>query len=455
MKKDFDVIVIGGGPGGYVAAIRAAQRGLSVALVEEKKLGGICLNWGCIPTKALLHAAELFQFAQQAQHFGLTMTVEKPLDLTLMHQASQKAVKTLSTGISHLMKKHKIALFKGRAYLPDLKKVIVSETLSLTYQHLIIATGARAKTLPHIKPDEKTILTYKGALSVPKLPSSLLVIGSGAIGMEFAWFFQTLGSEVTVVEALPRILPACDKEISDIARKSFEQQGITFYTNTTITELTPSICATLKGGKTLKADKALLAVGVKANVENLGLENLGLDITQGYIPTKDYGKTSVEGVYAIGDVTKPPCLAHKASHEGLLCADAIAGKAPASHTPPLIPDAIYTAPQIASIGLSQQEAEEKNIPLNIGRFPFTGNGKAIATNHSQGLVKTLFHKTTGELIGAHLIGAHVTELIGTIAVAMTLETTEEDFLHTVFPHPTFSEALPESILHAIGLPLHQ
>ncbi|MFL6948269.1 MAG: dihydrolipoyl dehydrogenase [Xanthobacteraceae bacterium] len=463
----FDVLIIGSGPGGYVTAIRAAQLGLKTAMVEREYLGGICLNWGCIPTKALLRSAEIFHYFQHAKDYGLS--AEKVgYDPKAVVERSRKVAQRLSTGVGFLMKKNKVQVIWGEAAIDAPGKVTVKAGRSEapkgalgagTYQakHIIIATGARPRALPGLEPDGKLVWTYFEAMVPDRVPKSLLVIGSGAIGIEFASFFRTLGSEVTVVEVLPQILPVEDAEIAAFARKQFEKQGMKIFTGAKVTKLEKkkdSVSATYEDGKgnaqTAEFERVISAVGVVGNVENLGLEKAGVKIERGTIVIDGYCRTNVPGIYAIGDVAGPPMLAHKAEHEGVVCVEAIKGLKPHPMDKNLIPGCTYCAPQVASVGLTEAAAKEKKVEVRTGRFPFVGNGKAIALGEDQGMVKVIFDKKTGQLLGAHMVGAEVTELIQGYVIAMNLETTEEELMHTVFPHPTLSEMMKEAVLDAYG-----
>ena len=469
-ETSFDIIIIGSGPGGYVAAIRAAQLGFKTAIVESKYLGGICLNWGCIPTKALLRSAEIFHYMQRAKEFGLSAG-KVDYDTGAIVKRSRAISKRLNDGVGFLMKKNKISVIWGEAFIDAPGKVTVKPSKSNapkgvlgagSYQgkHIIIATGARPRVLPGIEPDKKLVWTYFEAMVPDRMPKSLLIIGSGAIGIEFASFYRTLGAEVTVVEVLPQILPIEDAEIAGLARKSFEKQGIKILTDAKVTKLekkSASVTATIeKGGKsqTITAERVISAVGVVGNVENLGLEKLGVKTERGIIAVDQFNRTNVPGIYAIGDVSGPPMLAHKAEHEGVVCVEAIKGLHPHPMNKLMIPGCTYCSPQIASVGLTEQAAKEKKIDIRVGRFPFVGNGKAIAMGEDQGLVKVIFDKKTGQLLGAHMIGAEVTELIQGYVVAMNLETTEQDLMHTIFPHPTLSEMMKEAVLDAYGRALN-
>ena len=462
MAQGFDVIVIGAGPGGYVAAIRSAQLGKKVAIVEREHLGGICLNWGCIPTKALLRSAEVFHLMHRAKDFGLS--VEKPgFDLDAVVKRSRKVAGQLTSGIGHLMKKNKITVVMGEAKIPAPGKVAVKTdkgSEELTAPEIILATGARARQLPGLEADGDLVWTYKDALQPKRMPKNLLVIGSGAIGIEFASFFNTLGAKTTVVEVLDRVLPVEDEEISAFAKKAFEKQGMTIRAKTTVKKLDRGkgkVTAHLEsGGKTETAefDTVISAVGIVGNTEGLGLEELGVKVERAHVVTDEYGRTGVKGLWAIGDVAGAPWLAHKASHEGVVVAELIAGKHPHPVTPAAIAGCTYCHPQVASVGLSEAKAKEAGHKVKVGRFPFIGNGKAIALGEPEGLVKTVFDAQTGELLGAHMIGAEVTELIQGYVVGRRLETTEEELMHTVFPHPTLSEMMHESVLDAYGRALH-
>jgi dihydrolipoamide dehydrogenase len=477
--SSYDIIVIGGGPGGYVAAIRAAQLGFKTAVVEREHLGGICLNWGCIPTKALLRSAEIYHYATHAKDYGLTLNGTMSVDMGAVVKRSRGISAQLNGGIGFLMKKNKIDVIWGEAKVAKVGQVVVSApskpavqpqtpppkgTLGAgTYsaKHIIVATGARPRVLPGIEPDGKLIWTYFEAMKPEAMPKSLIVMGSGAIGIEFASFYRTMGAEVTVVEVLPQIMPVEDAEISALARKRFEKQGIKILTSTKVTKVEKganSVKATLedeKGAKqTLTAERLISAVGVVGNVEGLGLEALGVGFDRGTIKTDGLGRTNVAGIYAIGDVAGPPMLAHKAEHEGVICVETIKGLHTHAMDKLMIPGCTYCHPQVASVGLTEAKAKEAGYSLKVGRFPFIGNGKAIALGEPDGLVKTIFDAKTGKLIGAHMIGAEVTELIQGFVVAMNCETTEEELIHTVFPHPTLSEMMHESVLDAYGRVVH-
>jgi dihydrolipoamide dehydrogenase len=464
MAENFDVVVIGGGPGGYVAAIRAAQLGMRTALVEAKHLGGICLNWGCIPTKTLLRSAELYRSLQHLDQYGLSAG-NPSFDIKKIVARSRAVATQLSGGISHLMKKNKITVFNGFGKLEGAGKIHVEAEGKVTHQlqakHIILATGAKPRQLPGFEPDGERIWTYREAMVPEAMPKSLIIVGSGAIGMEFASFYNAFGVAVTVLEALPRILMAEDEEISALARKSFEKQGIVIHTEVKLISATiDKKQVTLQaewGSKThtLQADRLIMAVGVTGNTEGLGLEKTKVKIEKGQIVTDSWLQTAEPGVYAIGDVTSGPWLAHKASHEAVICVERIAG---IKDIHPLrrdtIPGCTYTSPQIASVGLNEAKAKEAGRHVKIGRFPFMGNGKAIALGEPEGLVKVVFDAKTGELLGAHMIGAEVTELIQGYVITMTMEGTELDLMHSIFPHPTLSEMMHESALDAYGKVLH-
>lgn len=461
--KSFDMIVIGAGPGGYVAAIRGAQLGLNVAIVEREHLGGICLNWGCIPTKALLRSAEVFHLMHRAKEFGLKAE-GLGYDLDAVVARSRGVAKQLSGGIGHLMKKNKVTVFMGEATLPKAGVVSVKTekgTEELTSKAIVLATGARARTLPGLEADGDLVWTYKHALQPKRMPKKLLVIGSGAIGIEFASFFNTLGADVTVCEVMDRVLPVEDAEISAFAKKAFVKQGLKILEKTTVKKLDrkPGVGVTAhledaKGTTTADFDTVISAVGIVGNVENLGLEALGVKIDRTHVVVDEFCRTGVPGLYAIGDIAGAPWLAHKASHEGVMVAELIAGK----HAHPIKPGSIagctYCHPQVASVGLTEAKAKEAGYELKVGRFPFIGNGKAIALGEPEGLIKTVFDAKTGELLGAHMVGAEVTELIQGYVVGRALETTEEDLMNTVFPHPTLSEMMHEAVLDAYGRALH-
>jgi dihydrolipoamide dehydrogenase len=461
---NFDIVVIGGGPGGYVAAIRAAQLGMKAAVVEANHLGGICLNWGCIPTKALLRSAEVYHLMNHANEFGLSAK-EISFDLKKIVERSRGVSKQLSGGVGHLLKKNKVTVFDGWGKLAGKGKVTVEKdkkvTDTLTAKHIIIATGARARVLPGMEPDGKFIWSYREALVPDVMPKSLLVVGSGAIGIEFASFFRTLGAEVTVAEVMDRVMPVEDEEISTLARKSFEKQGMKIMTGVKVTKLEKganNVTAHIEvGGKIekLTVDRVIMAVGIVANTENIGLETTKVKVEKGQIVTDGYLQTAEPGIYAIGDVAGAPWLAHKASHEGIICVEKIAGQ---KDVHPMkrenIPGCTYCHPQVASVGLTEAKAKAAGYEVKVGRFPFIGNGKAIALGDAEGLVKTVFDAKTGELLGAHMIGAEVTELIQGFVIGKTMEATELDFMHTIFAHPTLSEMMHESVLSAYGKAVH-
>jgi len=464
----FDVIVIGSGPGGYVTAIRASQLGLKTAIVERDKLGGICLNWGCIPTKALLRSAEVYRNMQHAKEFGLSVD-GLSFNAEAVVKRSRGVADRLSKGVGFLMKKHKITVIEGEARLEKgsaAPKVIVKgkdgKDAAHDAKHVILATGARAREIPAagLKADGKRIWAYREAMTPPEWPESLLVFGSGAIGIEFASFYAAFGVKVTVVELLDRILPVEDEEISAFAKKRFEKEGLKLLTSTEAKSLKANAsgveATVVANGKTetLTASHAIVAVGIAGNVENLGLEALGVKIERGHIVADGYGKTGVAGLYAIGDVTGGPWLAHKASHEGIICVEAIAGQHPHAMVKERIPGCTYSHPQVASVGLTEAKAKAAGRDVRVGRFPFVGNGKAIALGEDQGLVKTVFDAKTGELLGAHMVGAEVTELIQGYVIAMTGELTEAELMETIFPHPTLSEMMHESVLDAYGRVIH-
>ncbi len=460
--SSFDMIVIGAGPGGYVAAIRGAQLGLKVAVVEREHLGGICLNWGCIPTKALLRSAEVFHLMHRAKEFGLSAG-QIGYDLDAVVARSRGVAKQLSGGIGHLLKKNKVTVVMGEATLPKAGMVSVKTekgTEELSAKAIVLATGARARTLPGLEADGDLVWTYKHALAPKRMPKKLLVIGSGAIGIEFASFFNTLGADTTVVEVMDRVLPVEDAEISAIAKKQFEKQGMKIREKTTVVKLDRApgkVTAHLEaGGKTVteEFDTVISAVGIVGNVEGLGLEGLGVKIDRTHVVTDEFCRTGVPGLYAIGDIAGAPWLAHKASHEGVMVAELIAGGHPHPIKPGSIPGCTYCHPQVASVGLTEEKARAAGHEVKVGRFPFIGNGKAIALGEPEGLVKTVFDAKTGELLGAHMVGAEVTEMIQGYVIGRTLETTEAELMETVFPHPTLSEMMHESVLSAYGRAIH-
>jgi dihydrolipoamide dehydrogenase len=462
MADAFDVIVIGSGPGGYVTAIRATQLGFKTAIVERSELGGICLNWGCIPTKALLKSAEVYEQLDHLKDYGLSVE-KRGFDFAAVVQRSRKVAAQLNSGVTFLMKKHKIEVVEGFAKLEKggAAPTVAVGSRKLTAKHVIIATGARAREIPAIglEADGERVWTYRDALVPKTAPKSMVVIGSGAIGMEFASFYRALGAEVTVIEMLPRILPVEDEEVSKAAHKSFEKRGIKVRVPANVKKLTKTktgVAVEIEAGgkaETLEADVAIVAVGIVGNVEDMGLEALGVKIDRTHIVTDSHGGTGVAGLYAIGDVAGPPWLAHKASHEGVHCVEHIAGLKPTNLTSP-IPGCTYTTPQVASVGLTEAQAKEQGLEPKVGRFPFRVNGKAIAASDTDGFVKTVFDGKTGALIGAHMIGHEVTEMIQGFALAMTLEATEAELHATVFPHPTMSEAMHEASLDAYGKVLH-
>ncbi len=477
--QNYDVVIIGSGPGGYVTAIRAAQLGFKTAIVEREHLGGICLNWGCIPTKALLRSAEIYRYATHGKAYGVTVEGKVGFDAAAIVQRSRGVSGQLNGGVGFLLKKNKVDVIWGEAQITKPGEVVVAASTKKpmepqnpvpkgtlgagTYaaKHIIIATGARPRVLPGIEPDGERIWTYFEAMVPKSMPKSLIVMGSGAIGIEFASFYRTFGCDVTVIEVLPQILPVEDAEIAALARKAFEKEGIKIHTGAKVTGVEKTATGVIAsvdigGGKIEKiaADKLISAVGVVGNVEGLGLEKLGVRVERGTIVTDGLGRTSVAGIYAIGDVAGPPMLAHKAEHEGVICVEAIKGMNVHAMDKAKIPGCTYCHPQIASVGLTEARAKEGGREIKVGRFPFRGNGKAIALGEPEGLVKTIFDAKTGQLLGAHMIGTEVTELIQGYVVAMQLETTEEDLMHTVFPHPTLSEMMHESVLDAYGRVIH-
>jgi dihydrolipoamide dehydrogenase len=469
MADQYDIIVLGSGPGGYVAAIRAAQLGLKVAIVERELLGGICLNWGCIPTKALLRSAEIYHYMQHADAYGLSS--DKPsFDLAKVVGRSRAVSKQLNQGITHLMKKNKITVHMGDGALTAANKLTVTKDgtkTDLEAKHIIVATGARARDLPFAKADGKRVWTYRHAMTPPEMPTELLVIGSGAIGIEFASFYNDMGAKVTVVEMLDRIVPVEDADVSDALQKSLAKQGIEILTGAGVESLKPDatgIAAAIKTADGKSAERrfshCIVAVGIVPNTENIGLEKLGVTMDRGFLKTDPMCRTNIPGLWAIGDITAPPWLAHKASHEGVIAAEAIAQALgntevhPHAMDPMNIPGCTYCHPQIASVGLTEAKAKEAGHEVRVGKFPAIGNGKAIALGEVEGFVKTVFDAKTGELLGAHMIGAEVTELIQGYTVGKTAELVETDFMHTVFPHPTVSEMMHESVLAAYGKAIH-
>ncbi len=467
-ETSFDLIVVGGGPGGYVAAIRAAQLGLKTAVVEREHMGGICLNWGCIPTKALLRTSEVYGLIKHADAYGLSVK-DVTFDPKKIVERSRKVASQLSNGVSMLMKKNKVTVFDGAAKLAGTdgakRKIAVAlkdkSNVTLTAKDVILATGARARQLPGLEADGKLVWSYKEAMVPPEFPKSLLVIGSGAIGIEFASFYRTMGAEVTVAEVMDRVLPVEDAEVSAFAKRAFEKQGMKILTGATVSNLKKganNVAATITvGGKAqeITVDRVISAVGIVGNVENLGLEGTKVKVEKTHIVIDQWGFTGEPNVYAIGDVAGPPWLAHKAMHEGVLVVEKIAGvKGVHPMKTENIPGCTYCQPQVASIGLTEAAAKAKGLELKVGKFPFIGNGKAIALGEPEGFIKTIFDAKTGELLGAHMIGAEVTELIQGYSIAKTLETTEAELLATVFPHPTLSEMMHESVLAAYGRTLH-
>ncbi|MBN9254596.1 MULTISPECIES: dihydrolipoyl dehydrogenase [unclassified Mesorhizobium] len=480
MAENYDVIIIGSGPGGYVTAVRSAQLGFKTAIVEREHLGGICLNWGCIPTKALLRSAEIMHYSDHLKDYGLKLDGKVTPDTAAVVDRSRKVSLRLNAGISFLMKKNKVDVIWGEAKLTKPGEIVVSKTAkkpmepqppvpkgvkgegTYTAKHIILATGARPRALPGIEPDGKLIWTYFEAMVPKEMPKSLLVMGSGAIGIEFASFYRTMGAEVTVVELLPQVMPVEDAEVSKFAQRQFEKQGMKIILEAKVTKVEKganSVTAhvEMKDGKVEKitADRMISAVGVQGNIENLGLEALGVKTERGCVVVDGYGKTNVPGIYAIGDVAGPPMLAHKAEHEGVVCVEKIANFPGVHAIDKLkIPGCTYCSPQVASVGLTEAKAKAEGKDIRVGRFQFAANGKAIALGEDQGFIKTIFDKKTGQLLGAHMVGAEVTELIQGFVVAMNLETTEEELMHTIFPHPTLSEMMKESVLDAYGRALN-
>ncbi|QBX35319.1 dihydrolipoyl dehydrogenase [Paracoccus liaowanqingii] len=462
MAQNFDMVVIGAGPGGYVAAIRGAQLGLKVACIEREHLGGICLNWGCIPTKAMLRSAEVYHLMHRAKEFGLKAD-GIGYDLDAVVKRSRGVAKQLSGGIGHLFKKNKVTTIMGAAKLAGKGRVTVTTdkgTEEITAKAIVLATGARARELPGLEPDGKLVWNYKHALVPPHMPKKLLVIGSGAIGIEFASFFNTLGADTTVVEVMDRVLPVEDAEIAAFAKKQFVKQGMTILEKASVKKLDrkgDTVTAHIESGgktETRDFDTVISAVGIVGNTEGLGLEEAGIKVDRAHVVTDSYCRTGVEGVYAIGDLAGAPWLAHKASHEGVMVAELIAGGHPHAVDPGSIAGCTYCHPQIASVGLTEAKAKEMGLEIKVGRFPFMGNGKAIALGEPEGMIKTIFDAKTGELLGAHMVGAEVTELIQGYVIGRKLETTEADLMETVFPHPTLSEMMHESVLDAYGRAIH-
>ncbi len=463
MSQKFDLTVLGGGPGGYVAAIRASQLGLKTALIEKEHLGGICLNWGCIPTKALLRSSEVLDLINNSSDFGIKVDGVS-FDLQSMIDRSRNIAARLSSGVSMLLKKNKVTLIEGHGKIVGANKIDVQTksngNVEINSTHIIIATGARAKTFPNLQPDGHNIWTYKEAMVPKVLPKSILIVGSGAIGAEFCSFYKTLGVNVTLVEALNNILPVEDIEISNFVKKAFTDKGIKILTNSLVKKLESSnngvraLISNKTKEENLSFDKVILAMGIVGNIEDVGLEKLKINTKDSHIVTDEYSRTNVKGVYAIGDVTGAPWLAHKASHEGIICVEKIAGHNPTPIDKSRIPGCTYCHPQVASIGYTEARAKELGFKTKIGKFPFVGNGKAIALGDDKGLVKTIFNKETGEMLGAHLVGPEVTELIQGFSIAKTLETTEAELMETVFPHPTLSEMMHESVLDAYDRVIH-
>jgi dihydrolipoamide dehydrogenase len=479
MADSYDILIIGGGPGGYVAAIRAAQLGFRTAVVEREHLGGVCLNWGCIPTKALLRSSEIFHYLNRAKDYGLTVEGKIGFDPKAVVARSRKISAQLNNGVGFLLKKNKVDIVFGEATITRPGEVLVADPKkparqppnpmpkgalgSGTYRakNIIVATGARPRVIPGIEPDGRLIWTYFEAMVPEKFPNSLIVVGSGAIGMEFASFYRTLGAKVTVIEIVPQILPAEDLEIAAHARKRFEKQGIEILTSAKVTKVEKrpnSVVATVEEAKNaarkIEAERVISAVGVTGNIENLGLEALGVKIDRGIVATDGVGRTNVPGLYAIGDVAGPPMLAHKAEHEGVTCIEAIKRLGPHPIDKTMIPGCTYCSPQIASVGLTEERAKALGFEVRIGRFPFFGNGKAIALGEPEGLVKTVFDAKSGKLLGAHMVGAEVTELIQGFVVAMNCESTEGELINAIFPHPSLSEMMHESVLDAYGRVIH-
>ncbi len=461
MLVHYDIAVIGGGPGGYVAAIRASQLGFSVVVIEREDLGGICLNWGCIPTKALLRAAELRHSIDEMKEFGITVSDVK-VDVATIVRRSRNVATRLSAGVAHLLKKNKVVVIQASARigtkLKDGRELSLSTGQKLSATHVIIATGARARSFPNVEPDGRSILTYRDAMVPPDMPKSLIIVGSGAIGSEFASFYNDFGVKVTLIEALDRILPIEDTEVSSFMAESFEKRGIEIMTNAKLQSVTRKkkiVLAELDGGVLLQADRLILAVGIVGNTEELGLEETSITLDRGHIITDSFGATDEAGIYAIGDVTGSPWLAHKASHEGVLCVEKIAGGRDLHVIADgAVPSCTYCRPQVASVGMTEMGAKQAGHDIKVGRFPFSGNGKAVALGDTQGFVKTIFDIKTGELLGAHMVGPEVTELIHGYAIARKLEATEAELMATIFPHPTLSEAMHESVLDAYGRAIH-
>ena len=463
-ETSFDLIVLGGGPGGYVAAIRAAQLGMKTALIEREQLGGICLNWGCIPTKALLRSSEIYHLLHRLDEFGFSAK-DIRFDAGKVVERSRAVAKQLSNGVAYLLRKNKVTVFDGHGRLAGKGRLAIEKDgkplAELTAEHIVLATGARARSLPGLEPDGELVWTYKEAMVPAAIPKSLLVVGSGAIGIEFASFYHDMGAEVTVVEVLDRVLPVEDEEISAFARKSFEKQGIKIHTGATVGALEPgggNVTARIEAGgqgAQVTVERVILAVGIVGNVEDIGFENTGVTVERTHVVVDEWLRTGEPGIYAIGDLVGPPWLAHKASHEGVICVERIAG---VNDVHPLdlhnIPACTYCRPQVASVGLTEKSAREAGREVKIGHFPFIGNGKAVALGEAEGMVKTVFDSKTGELLGAHMVGAEVTELIQGYTIAKTLETTETELIRTIFPHPTLSETMHEAVLDAFGRAIH-
>ena len=461
MQK-FDVFILGGGPGGYVAAIRASQLGLTVGLVEKENLGGVCLNWGCIPTKALIKSAEVFSLVNNANLFGVSVK-RVDIDILAVVKRSRKIAEKLSGGVKYLLQKNKVSTFKGFGSLFDSNTVKIESngsTEKVFAENIIVATGARSKIVKGLEPDSDKIWTYKDALVPAEIPQKMLIVGAGVIGIEFAYFYRSLGTDVTVIDLEDSILSSLDSEIRFIAKKEFERQGIKFILNSKVTNIKKtekSVEVSVfseNSTKIIKVNKVLSAIGVVANIENLNLVECGVTVENGIIVVNEFCRSSVDNIFCIGDVVRGPWLAHKASHEGIVVAEKIAGKNPKALNDKLIPACIYSNPQISSIGLTECEAKKKYEEISVGKFPYSANGKALTEGKETGLIKTIFHKKTGELIGAHMIGAEVTELIQGFSIGMNLETTEEELINTIYPHPTLSEMLGESVLNAFGKELH-
>ncbi len=458
----FDLIVLGAGPGGYVAAIRASQLGLNVAVVEREHLGGICLNWGCIPTKAMLRSAEVYHLAERAKEFGLSAEKIR-FDLNKIVERSRKISGQLNQGVGHLLKKNKVTVFSGEAKLLDRSNVSINSDgkyEKITAKNIVLATGARARELPGMEADGDLVWTYKHALTPSRMPKKLLVIGSGAIGVEFASFYNTFGANTTIVEVLDRILPVEDEDVSSLAAEQFAKQGMTIKTGAKVQKLEKKknqVVASIDCNgviEVLEFDTVISAVGIIGNIEGLGLEEVGVETKANHVVTDEYCETTASGIYAIGDLTGAPWLAHKASHEGMLVAEKMAGQSVKPINPIAIPGCTYSYPQIASVGLTEAQAQKAGYKINVGKFPFIGNGKAIALGEKEGFIKTIFDTSSGELLGAHMIGAEVTELIQGYVIGQALETTEDDLIHAVFPHPTLSEMMHESVLDAHKRVIH-